>query len=115
MELKELIGLAEMVRVAKLNEFEARRRLIDAQCAVESVKAASLAYAYENGVIDGKNADIRKQQEVAFLTTNVDHNDALYEADQLQREADAAVAELAGIETRAGLVKAWLYSQARIG
>ena len=115
MELKELMELADGVEFAKLSELKARRSLIDAQEAAESVKATALALGYHDGIIDGKNAETRKQQEIAFITINEDYIDATREVCNAQDETDYAVAKLAGIEARYGLVKAWLYSQARIG
>ena len=114
MELQELMELADGVEVAKFDELKARRLLIDAQEAAESVKATALALGYRDGVIDGKNAETRKQQEVAFITINADYIDAMHEVCDAQDESDCAVSKLAGIEARYGLVKAWLYSQAHI-
>ena len=114
MELEELIGLAEMVRVAKMNELKARRKLIDTEETLEVVRANVLAQAYRDGAIDGKNAETRKQQEIAFTASNDEFAGVIYSVSIAQQEADAAVAELAGIEARYGLVKAWLYSQARV-
>ena len=115
MELQELMELADGVEVARFEELKTRRALIDAQEAAETVKATALAMGYRDGVIDGKNAEIRKQQEVAFITINADYIDAMQEACDAQDVSDCAVAKLAGVEARYGLVKAWLYSQAKIG
>ena len=114
MELQELKDLAEALEVAKLRELDARRGLIDAEKTSKKVEANIIASAYRDGVIDGKNADIRKRQEGEVLSGTdmyIDHISSVFAA---QEAADAATAELVGLEAEVGLTKAWLYSQAKL-
>jgi len=115
MELNELIELADAVEQAKLAELQARRELIDAKETVIAVTAYTLVSAYEAGAIAGKNAETRKRQELAYLIERDDYIEASMNEGDAQRNADVATATLAGIETRASLIKAWLYSQTKIG
>ena len=113
MELNELLELAAVVEQAKLAELQAQRELINAEESLNAIKSLALAGAYRDGIINGKNAEARKRQETAFLVVNKTYLDTALEVSDTKRDADIAVAKLAGIETRAGLVKAWLYSQAK--
>ena len=115
MELKELMELADGVEVARFKELCARRLLIDVAESLEIVKAIALSGAYKDGTIDGKNAEVRKQQEAAFLAAHENVIQATISVAKAQDDADSTVATLAGVEARYGLVKAWLYSQAKIG
>jgi hypothetical protein len=75
---------------------------------LESIKTNLIASAYETGTIDGKNAEIRKAQEQAFLADKKLYTDALQMANYYRSQLLLSEADVKIIEHETGLIKAYL-------
>lgn len=115
MDLEQLTALAEEYEAALDAEYELKSAVQVETEEAEAIKAAVLLAAYQGGAIDGKNADIRKQQEAHVLACNEPYLDQHARAEHQSLIAAHAENTRKALEARIGLVKAWLYSQARIG
>jgi hypothetical protein len=114
MNQEEILKLANTHANVLTNEHAAKIDLANAQANTASVKAQELAKAYEVGEIDGKNADIRKAQETAFLAGNHAVGNAIMAEGKAEQKAIAAEIERKRVETIVSLTRAWLYSQAGV-
>lgn len=115
MELAELKELSKSYAEALQNELSCKRTVALAQGGLLTVEAAVLRKAYEDGTINGKNADVRKQQETDLLASDVSVVKAAELLASVQEEADGAEVTRKRWEVEIGLIRAWLYSQAQIG
>ena len=115
MELPELNGMVHAYQESLKAEYFAKIELLDRQNEAKAIEAEIVAAGYADGVIDGKNAETRKAQCDALLL----ESEALVKqtADLRLVENAAALAEISrkGHDARIGLVKAWLYSQSKVG
>ena len=114
MELTDIQAMIDQYKEALLNEYAASLAANTAQEDADRIEASLLAAAYEDGTINGKNADARKRQEAAFIADS----EAIADA-RRQQVVDATHAASTTIERKAqealiNLTKAWLYSQSGI-
>ena len=101
LQLKDLQSLGERYAETLVQEYEAK-------VTAERLRECTLAEGYENGEIDGKNAQVREVQTAVLLANN-------YDLTQADLDAARASAGRKHIEALIGLTKAWLYSQTRTG
>jgi hypothetical protein len=115
MDLLDIRNLTTEYQNALDDEFKVKAILNLQHDYIAELEAETLRDAYEDGTINGKNAETRKRQEAALLA----EIDEVQEAKSVARNNEAAAAfaehERKAQEAYLGLVKAWLYSQARIG
>ena len=97
---------------------EERKAFLDlasAEKTLDQIKTSLIASAYETGIIDGKNAQIRKAQEDSFLSENKQHIDAIFAIKFMKNKKEIATVNRKYQETLISLTKAFLYSQSGIG
>lgn len=109
--LSEIENLANEYRNALVSELQAIENYAAMQTNLEKIKSNLVASAYETGVIDGKNAEIRKAQEQSLLQSNRVFLDAERAVSEAAFQKAQAEIQRKYQESRIGLVKAWLYSQ----
>ena len=113
-DLEYLNALAAMRSGARERELKQKRLIARMTADLETSKGQTLAAAYADGTIDGKNQGTRDRQEadvlakaehVAAQIVNLHQAEETLEAVQVEREYhDDVVA----------LTRAWLYSQCRL-
>jgi hypothetical protein len=110
-ELQDLIDRhAEVVE----KDAEARKAELVAKNQAAAMKVAALSFAYEEKVVDGKNAEIRKMQEQGALAVDSDYQSAATALEVAECDAIEAAAELAAVAAEVSLTRAYLYSQCKI-
>ena len=110
--IAELVSRYEEALIA---EYSAKRAWAEARAEAERVEAMELAQAYGSGMIDGKNAEIRKMQTMAFLADNGPV--AIAREEEADREHEASLAEIVRKreDVLISLVRAMLYSKSGRG
>ena len=111
MNLQEIEKLAGQYQLALQAELEANESLAAAISNATTIKNNVIASAYENEIINGKNAEIRKAQEQAFLQENIIYHNAEKSVMETKYRASICKIECQYQETRISLIRAWLYSQ----
>ena len=106
--------LAEDYASALKAEYESKLHLEQLRGQVERLEGVTLAAAYEDGTIDGKNADVRKRQEANALANDGGYQEALHAVAEAERLANAATVDVEHKRALNSLTKAWLYSQAGV-
>lgn len=111
MDHQELIALTDSYKETLEKEREARLALNTTLTAMEKRKVFLLNLAYATGKIDGKNAEIRSNQEKLILADDEDH--ASYVSAKAGYESLVSLIEVDRryLEAVMSLTKAWLYSQ----
>jgi gamma-glutamylcyclotransferase (GGCT)/AIG2-like uncharacterized protein YtfP len=112
--LEFLEGISSELGDAVQGEINAKNDVIKAKAQLVEYEAIILADGYNDGTINGKNADARKQQEAALLRINPRRLEILKEIDVLEGVYAYAAGNLAGHTARVNLIRAWLYSQSHI-
>jgi len=107
--------LAEELSDAVRNELEYKLALANAKGDCELVRAQILFQADSEGLINGKNAEARKRQQIDVLAHNQTVQSAEESVSEWEKNIIDAQAWRVLMEARVGLVKALLYSHARIG
>lgn len=102
--------LVENLELALIAEFMAKKDALQAAVEAEESKAFLLLMAYEGGIIAGKNADIRRQQEARHLACAPHYQDRLVYQQELEMCAAVAEAERRAIEAEISLTRAFWYS-----
>jgi hypothetical protein len=115
MELEEIKDLTEQYDLLLHWVTDRRVELADLQAKCQEVEAQVIEEAREAGRIDGGNKDTREAQRAAVLATSEAYAEAIWNAQKAEIKVKRAENDLRVLETRIGLTKAWLYSQARIG
>ena len=80
-----IFEVIELLRTARKAEAECILALADQRAHVERMKSIAIAEAYQSGLVDGKNAETRKVQEIKFLSDLP----ALREAELLERQIES--------------------------
>ena len=111
MDRKTLENMARCRLLARKDEFTYRRALSRMEADLELLKGRHLAAAYAEGVIDGKNADIRKRQEVEVLASSELCQEQIARIHGREDLLDLAQTEREYHDNLISLTKAWLYSQ----
>lgn len=115
MKLSDLHKLTERYENELNRKLELSRILANAKGERDALVGIALNQAYENGVIDGKNKQIRDAQEADLLAKDEGLKSFDSKMSDMQSEFDRTSARVSAIEAEIGLTKAWLYSQASIG
>lgn len=114
MFLEQIYELPRSFEKALVTEDNAMRKLRDAESAFEFEKARVIIEGRAQGLVNGKNADERSEQIQILL----DGSNSVYWLSQYVREDEEylsiVTAERKALEMRAGLFKAWLYSQSAV-
>ena len=111
----DAIDLAASLGAALENELHAQRVVVQARKHSEYVKAIELERAYDDNLIEGKNADARARSEILFLHDNRRFVVADQSAIDAERIHALETVARKTTEAEVSLTKAWLYSQARMG
>ena len=111
MNLQEIEKLAGQYQLALQAELEANESLAAAISNAAAIKNNAIVSAYENEIIDGKNAEIRKAQEQAFLQGHTVYQNSENAVKESKYRASVCKIECQYQETRISLIRAWLYSQ----
>ena len=111
MDLQEIEKLAGQYQLALQAELEANESLAAAISNATTIKNNVIASAYENEIINGKNAEIRKAQEQAFLQGHTVYQNSENAVKEAKYQASICKVECQYQETRISLIRAWLYSQ----
>ena len=111
MDLQEIEKLAEQYQLALQAELEANESLAAAISNMTTIKNNVIASAYENEIIDGKNEQIRKAQEQAFLQGHTVYQNSENAVKETKYQASKCEIDRKYQETRISLIRAWLYSQ----
>ena len=88
--------------------------LAEQQAKVTSAESFVLSTHYELGDINGKNADIRKHQEIVTLEKAPIYTEEVLACRELERKVLQCSAERKRQEAVIKLTTAWLYSQAGV-
>jgi len=107
-----VVTLAESLARALREEHAARVALHELQARAEREQALLLYSAYNDGTLDGPNADARKRQEAVFLADSPAYQDLLAQVAEAETKAAHAEIERRQVEALIGLTRAWLYAQA---
>ncbi len=107
----EISELADKYEVQLIQEYDATSALAASEGGLQELRGLVLKGAYDSGVIDGKNADIRKTQEDAVLADDATYQDALDDLLAHKESCNHLKAQRQATEAYIGLMKAWLYSQ----
>ena len=100
----------------KLDEqYFLKRDLAELEESLETMRSVVLNDAYNDGLINGKNKQIRDTQEAAVLSENDELSDIEYDIKVVGNKYDRATASVKATEAKIGMLKAWMYSQAKIG
>ena len=110
MDRNDLYLMAEQRKLARVTEFESKALLARAEADLRDLENSVLNSCYEQGLIDGRNAEVRKRQEADVLL-----NDSAYQAQAEEVKLREATAQLDQAEREChddmiSLTKAWLYS-----
>lgn len=92
-------------------EYQAKMEVETIRAKGETLQAKLLNVAYVKGVIDGKNADIRRRQEAIVLATADAWEETIINLVNVEYQASAAEIERKRAEAVISLTRAWLYSQ----
>jgi len=96
-------------------EAEAVRSVASAKDLVEFKRAVYVTDGYATGAIAGKNADERERAEAIYLHDCGPYQVVLGLLQEAEHKLALARADRLATEAEIGLIKAMLYSQARIG
>lgn len=111
MNMQGIEMLADELAEALKEEWHAKVKAETARTTVEILQAKLLVNAYAEGVIDGKNADIRRRQETVALWGDSGYSEAMGFLDIAEHLAGVAEIERKRVEAVISLTRAWLYSQ----
>lgn len=111
MELANIGELVAQYEAALQTEYRCKEDFLAAHTHAEEFEAKELSQAYDDGVIDGKNAEQRKLQTVALLAQNEAVQLARAAKAEAERAASLAEIERKRMDAMISLVRAWLYSQ----
>ena len=111
MEHKEITSLADAYKQTLLHERDARMSLAVVQAEAEQVKVKLIHDANTSGAIDGKNAEIRANQEKLILAEDEEYNAALKDVGDWQANVSLAEVERKHAEAVISLTRSWLRSQ----
>lgn len=110
-EVQELFDLTNALRYAVEDELRLRRRVADLEAELDATTAEVLASYYADGTIDGRNADIRKQQEMQVVASSEAIQQARANLRDAEKRLDVTSAIRQQAEAEVSLIRAWLYSQ----
>jgi hypothetical protein len=85
------------------------------EAALVRLRGQILADAYRTGAISGKNAEIRKAQEMSILLDNEDYFERVKEVEDQRASTSKLEADCKAVDVSISLIRAWLYSQCKIG
>jgi hypothetical protein len=111
MNYEDLKNLAHLRLRAREEELSTKRSLVRLEADLSSLKGSVLATAYADGTISGKNADVRKRQEEAAISSSGTYQEQVVRLHRLEELADIGQAEREYLDDLVSLTKAWLYSQ----
>ena len=111
MNYSDLENLAQKRKLARLEEFEAKTLAARTEANVSWLETKVISAAYEDGTINGKNADTRKRQEADVLASSTTYQQQVIDLRQREDIAQVDQAEREYLDDLIGLTKAWLYSQ----
>lgn len=109
--MKEHLAIIDDYKVVLLKERDIKIQLAETVRGIEEKRIALLAQAYDEGVIDGKNAEVRGVQEKNILASDKDIIALVVAKNQLETDISLVEVERRYLETVVSLTKAWLYSQ----
>jgi len=109
----DLIDLVNEYATTLRQEYDAQFTLADLQANTKQAIALTLRSAYDDGTIDGKNADIRKSQEEIVIANNSEVFSAKREEQEADRKANLARIERERLYQLIQLTKAWLQSNVK--
>jgi len=115
MEFHEVEKLAVQHLDALETERLAQQAVADYEQAIEHTKARIVGQAYQADEIDKRNKDTRSAGEARVLAESERYQDLLDKKAIAEEAADKATVDRRYFDTLISLLKAWLYSQARIG
>ena len=107
----ELELMATQRKLARVEEFESKASLARAEAELRDLENRILHSCYEQGLIDGRNAEARKRQEADVLLNDVGYQAQVEEVKLREATATMDQAEREYHDDMVSLTKAWLYSQ----
>ena len=111
MNLQDIEQLVNDYECQLNEEYAVKAALVERQNAAEYAKVITLLAAYSDGVIDGKNADMRKLQEAAVVGESESIGEIEHAVKALAQRVALEENTSKALEAQIGLTKAWLYSQ----
>ena len=111
MNLISIETLAHNRRKARYEELRWKQTLARITADLEQTKNQVLASAYEEGLVNGKNADARKRQEADVLINDQAVQNRTEDVTKAEDHALDAQVEREYYDDVVSLTKAWLYSQ----
>lgn len=111
MKMDSLVFLAKTRSLVREKELATKRVLARAETDLELLKAQTLLSAYRDGLIDGKNTDIRSLQKQQAMGCSATVQAAVVRIHQLEDRVDVEQIEREHQDDLISLTKAWLYTQ----
>lgn len=96
--------LIEELELALIAEYMSKGDAAEAAAEAVILEAHIVSDAYASGAIDGKNADIRRRQEITCLALDQDYQRALDRQRELELHAAIAKAERRATETKISMM-----------
>ena len=115
MDMQKIEDLAKEYGEKLEEQYFIKGQLAELEESLETARGVVLNDAYNNGLIDGKNKQIRDTQEAAVLSESDELAELEYNVKVLSNKHNKAISSVKATEAKIGLLKAWMYSQAKIG
>lgn len=112
---QEYLDMASTYSAVLTRERDLRVKLAEVVRDMEVAKVEIVSQALSEGLIDGKNAEIRSVQEKSILNCNKELIALSINKAALETELTLAEVDRRHSEALISITKAWLYSQSRIG